>query len=72
MARRRDDLSPDERERQHALARSWATAQEALKDPDFVARLQASIERVNASDATPRTREEFLAETEWSVNAGEA
>jgi hypothetical protein len=64
MAVRRDDLSPDEQDRQRALDRSWAGAQEALKDPDFRARLEASIARVNASDAAPVTREEFLAETE--------
>jgi len=67
MAVRRDDLSPDEQDRQRALDRSWAGAQEALKDPDFRARLEASIARVNASDAPRLTREEFLAETEKLV-----
>ena len=67
MAVRRDDLSPDEQDRQRALDRSWAAAQEALEDADFRARLEASIARVNASNTTPRTREEFLAETEPSA-----
>ena len=66
MAVRHDDLSPEEQDRQRALDRSWAGAQEALKDPEFRARLEASIARVNESDATPLTREEFLAETESS------
>lgn len=67
MAIRHDDLSPEEQDRQRALDRSWAGAQEALKDPDFRARLEASIARVNASDSPPLTREEFLAATESLV-----
>ncbi len=67
MAVRHDDLSPEEQARQRALDRSWTAAQEALSDPDFHARLQASIDRVNRSDIRPITGEEFLAQTEPST-----
>ncbi len=67
MAVRHDDLSPEEQARQRALDRSWRTAQEALSDQEFRARLQASIDRVNRSNITPITGEEFLAQTEPST-----
>ena len=72
MSVRRDRLSAGEEERQRALDRSWAGAQAALKDEDFRTRLQASIERVNASEAPRLTREEFLAMTESLAPATEA
>ncbi len=64
MAVRHEDLNPEERDRQRALDRSWTAAQEALSDPEYRARLQASIDRVNRSDARPISGEEFLAQTE--------
>jgi hypothetical protein len=64
MAVRHDDLSPEEQARQRALDRSWGAAQEALNNPGARALLEASIERVNRSEATPITRDEFLAATE--------
>ncbi|MDP9403207.1 MAG: hypothetical protein M3P85_07690 [Actinomycetota bacterium] len=57
-------LNPEEQDRQRALDRSWAAAQEALDDSEFRARLQASIDRVNRSDARPMSGEEFLAHTD--------
>lgn len=64
MAARHEDLNPEEQDRQRALDRSWAAAQEALDDSEFRARLQASIDRVNRSDARPMSGEEFLAHTD--------
>lgn len=64
MAVRHEDLNPEEQDRQRAFDRSWAAAQEGLDDPDFRARLQASIDRVNRSDARPMSGEEFLAHTD--------
>ncbi len=64
MAVRREDLNPEEQDRQRAFDRSWAAAQDALADPDFRARLQASIDRVNRSEARPMSGEEFLAHTD--------
>ena len=64
MAVRHEDLNPEERDRQRALDRSWAAAQASLGDPGFRARLQASIDRVNHSNARPISGEEFLAQTE--------
>lgn len=64
MAVRHEDLNPEERDRQRALDRSWAAAQTGLSDREFRARLQASIDRVNRSDARPSSGEEFLAQTE--------
>ena len=67
MAVRHDDLSPEEEARQRALDRSWGAARDALSDPDYRARLERSIERVNISDVRPITGEEFLAQTEPST-----
>lgn len=67
MAVRHDDLNPEEQARQGALDRSWRAAREALSDPDFRARLEQSIDRVNGSEVRPITSEEFLAQTEPST-----
>jgi len=64
MAVRHEDLNPEGRDRQRSLDRSWAAAQVALSDPEFRARLQRSIDRLNRSDARPMSGEEFLAQTE--------
>lgn len=64
MALRHDDLNPEESARQKALDRSWRAAQESLVDPEFRAYLEASINRVNMSNAEPISREQFLAQTE--------
>ena len=42
-------------------------AQESLSDPEFRAYLEASIERVNLSDAEPISAEQFLAQTRPSI-----
>jgi hypothetical protein len=67
MALRREDLNPEELARQRALDRSWSAAQESLSDPEFRAYLDASIERVNLSDAEPISAEQFLAQTQPSI-----
>ena len=64
MALRREDLSPEESARQSALDCSWFVARESLADPEFRARLEASIQRVSASNAPPMNREHFLARTD--------
>jgi hypothetical protein len=64
MALRHDDLNPEESAKQSALDRSWRAAQDALADPEFRAYLQASIERVNRSDAEPISGQQFLARTQ--------
>lgn len=64
MALRRDDLSTEQLEHQHALDRSWAEAQRGLADPEFRAYLEESIRRLDAREPAPLlTREEFLAHT---------
>lgn len=67
MALRREDLNPEELARQRALDRSWSAARESLSDPEFRAYLEASIERVNLSDAEPISPEQFLAQTQPSI-----
>jgi hypothetical protein len=67
MALRREDLNAEELARQRALDRSWRAAQESLSDSAFRAYLEASIERVNMSDAEPITAEQFLAQTRPSI-----
>lgn len=68
MSLRHEELSPQDSQRQHELQRSWANAQDALADPQFRARLEDSIARVNASAATATmSKDEFLAETEPTV-----
>lgn len=65
MALHRARLTADELERQRALDRSWAAAQEGLADPGFRAYLERSLRRLNAQDPPPVvSREEFLAQTE--------
>jgi hypothetical protein len=64
MALRREDLSPDELERQEALDRSWVAAQSDLADADFRGYLQESLRRLDAEEPPPAlTRDEFLART---------
>jgi len=67
MALRRDNLSPEESARQRNLDRSWRAAQDSLSDPAFRSYLEASIRRVNVSDAEPISGEQFLAQTEPST-----
>lgn len=65
MALRREDLRPEERERQEALDRSWAQAQRDLADPEFRSSLEESLRRLDAQEPAPLlTREEFLAQTQ--------
>lgn len=64
MALRREDLSPEQVAYQQGLDRSWAGAQRELADPEFRARLEASLRRLDEDDLGPAlTREEFLAQT---------
>jgi len=64
MARRREDLSPEQVAHQQGLDRSWAGAQHELADPEFRAYLEASLRRLDEDDLGPAlTREEFLAQT---------
>ena len=61
---RREDLTPEQREHQRALDRSWAAAQRGLVDPEFRAYLEASLRRLDTKEPAPTlTREEFLAQT---------
>ncbi|MDZ7673751.1 MAG: type II toxin-antitoxin system prevent-host-death family antitoxin [Acidimicrobiales bacterium] len=64
MVVRREDLTEEQLALQRAYQRSWDVAQEFLADPEKRAWLEANIERVRQSSATPMTREEFLAATE--------
>lgn len=65
MARRREDLNPEQRARQEGLDRSWAGAPRDLADPELRAYLEASVRRIDAGEPAPMlTREEFLAQTE--------
>ncbi|HMJ77554.1 MAG TPA: hypothetical protein VK507_16365 [Iamia sp.] len=65
MARRREDLSPEQLARQEGLDRSWAGAQRDLANPEFRAYLEASMRRIDAGEPAPMlTRDEFLAQTE--------
>jgi len=64
MALHREDLGPEERERQDALDRSWEQAQRDLADPELRDYLEASLRRLDAGEPAPLlTREEFLAQT---------
>jgi hypothetical protein len=64
VALHRDELSPEQLERQLALDRSWAEAQRGLADPEFRAYLEESIRRLDAKVPAPLlTRDEFLAQT---------
>jgi hypothetical protein len=64
MALRREDLTPEQRERQEALDRSWAGAQRGLADPEFRRYLEESMRRLDEKEPAPfLTREEFLAQT---------
>ena len=64
MALRREDLSPEQLERQRALDRSWAAAQRDLADSEFRAYLEQSLRRLDEKEHVPSlTREEFLAQT---------
>jgi hypothetical protein len=61
---RREDLTPEQLERQRSLDRSWAEAQRGLADPAFRAYLEDSIRRLDTKEPAPTlTREEFLAQT---------
>jgi hypothetical protein len=68
VALRREDLSPEELQRQQALDRSWEQAQSDLADRRFRAYLERSLDRLDAEEAAPvLSREEFLARTEPPV-----
>ena len=67
MALHREDLSPEELERQVALDRSWADAQRDLADPEVRSYLEGSLRRLDsAGSALFLTAEEFLACTDVS------
>ena len=64
VALRREDLTPEQLERQRALDRSWAEAQRGLADPEFRTYLEDSIRRLDGEVPSPLlTRDEFLAQT---------
>ena len=67
MALRRENSNPEELARQRDLDRSFRATQESLSDPEFRAYLEASIERVSVSDAEPISAEQFLAQTQPSM-----
>jgi hypothetical protein len=67
MSLRHEDLTPEEFSHQEGLDRSWVAAQEALADPAFRSYLERSIERVNQSAAEAISANEFLAQTESSI-----
>ena len=67
MALRNDDLSAEEAVLQSALDRSWRSGLESLADPEFRSYLEASIARVNVSDAQPISGDQFLAQTTDSM-----
>ena len=68
MALRREDLSPEELERQCGLDRSWVDVEQAWADPSFRVGLVDSIGRLDGRDPAPLlTRAEFLALTEPDV-----
>ncbi|MEJ7796712.1 MAG: hypothetical protein WKF50_14245 [Nocardioides sp.] len=69
MAMRHDDLTEEQLELKRSYERSWEAAQETLADPEKRAWLEANIERVKGSTATPISSEEFLAMTESSKPA---
>lgn len=63
VALRREDLNPEQLERQRALDRSWAQAQRDLADPEFRSYLEQSIRRLDTEGPAPLlTRREFLAQ----------
>lgn len=62
---RREDLSPEQLDRQRALDRSWTEARRDLADPEFRVYLEASLSRIDTKEPEPLlTRDEFLAQTE--------
>lgn len=61
MVMRHDDLTEEQLDLQRAYQRSWDNAQRQLVDPEFRAYLEASLERLNNTSATPITRDQFLA-----------
>jgi len=64
VALRREDLSPEQLERQKALDRSWDLAQRDLADPEFRGYLDQSLRRLDMTEPAPiLTREEYLAQT---------
>ena len=61
---RHEAMTPEEVEVQKGLDRSWAAARATLEDPTARAELERSIERINNSNATVISKDEFLAQTE--------
>ncbi len=53
MALRREDLTSEQRARQEALDRSWASAQRELADPVCRAFLEAAIRRLDTGEPVP-------------------
>jgi hypothetical protein len=61
VALRGETLTSEQLNRQRALDRSWTAAQRDLADPEFRARLEAVIRRIDDGEPAPRlSREEFL------------
>lgn len=50
MALRRENLTPEELERQRALDRSWSQAQRDLADPEMRRYLEESLRRLDAHE----------------------
>ena len=68
MSVRHEELTEAETAHQEELERSWSAANDALTDPEFRARLERSIERVNRSDSSvTKSKAEFLSATESTV-----
>ena len=68
MSVRHEELTEAEVAHQEALERSWSAANEALADPDFRARLEESLVRVNESRSSEtKSKAEFLSATESSI-----
>jgi len=64
VALRREDLNPEQLERQRELDRSWAEARRALADPELRGYLEGSLRRIDAAPSAPlSTAEDFLSVT---------
>ena len=65
MPVRHEERTPEHIRRQRALDRSWATAQDVLRDPQRRSQLESAIARMNEStDDQTLSQDEFLQTTE--------
>lgn len=64
MALRREDLTPEQLERQRGLDESYAHGLRLWADPEWRATVRESLRRLDAEPPAPRvSRDEFLAAT---------